>query len=286
MSYETPKPSFSQEPESASPKPEAQDTELEELAGELSLEDPLRMADQRLTSTSRDNPDCAASLTTTILDQVEIIDLTGDSEKPSGNHIAQTRIVSEKRDAKAVDELLMPELLSDDFALARQLRRDGQPSRAAQQFFKAIRNYINGRGEQSGQMIVVQVAELLQCLENVKPSDVPALACDCLDLLYGLQQKCSDTPQSYPSVSSALERLLVAHPDIPQGVNLHPVVLAFDDEEINPELRIALSLSLIRIRLFTEYTRIEAQFRICILALACNLSQSFICALPRVALGT
>lgn len=171
--------------------------------------------------------------------------------------------------------MLIPELLSDDFTLARQLRRDGQLSQAAQQYFKDIRNCINEGGEQSRQMIVDLVAELLQCLEVVEPSDVPALACDCLRLLYRLQPKFSRTSQTYRSLSSTLQRLLIAHPGIPQGVNLYLVVLALEDQDINLELHTALGLSLTRIRnqSFTKDTRIEAQYRICLLALACNLRE-------------
>lgn len=275
MSYETPKPSFSQEHESPSPNPEAQNSELETLAGELSLEDPLVNENQPVTSTSRDNPDYAASLTTTFLNQIEVIDLTGDDEKSSGDHIAQTRIVAEEQDAKAADQMLMPDLLNQDFALSRQLRRDGQFSRAAQQYLKGLRSYIGEGGAQSIQMIDDLVAELLQCLEDVEPFYVPALACDCLDLLHRLQLKFPLTSRTHHLVSSALERLLVAHPEIPRRVNFDPVVWALDDQDISTPLQGALRslLTRMRNRPFTKDARIECQFRICLLAFACNLRE-------------
>jgi hypothetical protein len=276
MSYETPKPSSSQENYGPSPNPEAQNSELEDLAGELSLEDPLRNEDQHVTSTNRDNPDCAASPTTRILDQVEVLDLTEHSELPSGDYyIAQRQIVPEEQDLKAVDEMLMTELLSEDFALARQLRKDGQLSRAAQHYIKGFQNYIDEGGDQSSTLIVAMVAELLQCLEIIAPVDMSASACSCLDLLYSLQLKFPLTSRIHHLVSSALKRLLVAHPEIPQEVNLHAVVLALDDQDINAPLHEALYLllTLMPNQLPTKTARNELQFRISLLAFACNLRE-------------
>jgi hypothetical protein len=275
MSYETPKPSLGQENDSFPPNPEPQNSELEKIEGELGLEDQLCNEDQPVTSTSQDNLDCAASPTTTILDQVEVIDLTGDSEQSSGDHIAQMWIVPEEQDAKVADDMLMTELPSKDFALARQLRKDGQLSRAAQHYFKGFQNFIDEGGEQSSTMIGTFVAELLQCLEVIAPADVPASACSCLDLLYRLYQMYSCTSQAYYEVESALERLLLAHPGTPQGVNLYPVVSALDDDDINTPLHEALYslLALMLNKLFNKNARNEFQFRICLLAFACNLRE-------------
>jgi hypothetical protein len=276
MSYRTPKPSFGPENDAFSPNPEPQNSELEKIAGELGLEDQLRNEDQPVTSTSQDNLDCAVSPTTTILDQVEVIDLTEDSEQSSGDHIAQTRIVPEEQDAKAANEMLMIDLLiSEDFALARRFRKDGQLSRAAQHYFKGFQKYTDKGGKQSSIMIVPFVAELLQCLEIIVPVDVPALACGFLDLLHRLQLNLPLTSRTRQMVSSAFERLLKADPEIPQRVNLHAVVLALDDQDINAPLHEALHslLALTRNQLFTKDARNEFQFRICLLAFACNLRE-------------
>jgi hypothetical protein len=275
MSYETPKPSLGQENDSFPPNPEPQNSELEKIEGELGLEDQLRNEDQPVTSTSQDNLDCAASPTTTILDQVEVIDLTGDSEQSSGDHIAQMWIVPEEQVAKVVDAMLKNELPGEDFALARQLRKDGQHSRAAKHYFNGFEKYIYEGGEQSSTMIAAFVAELFQCLESIAPADISASACSCLHLLYTLELRLPLTSWTRHIVSSAFERLLKAHPEIPQGVNLHPVLLALDDQIIKVPLHEALYslLAIMRNQLFTKDARNEFQFRICLLAFACNLRE-------------
>jgi hypothetical protein len=276
MSYETPKPSYGQENDASSPNLEPQSSELEDLAGELSLEDPLRTEDQPVTSTRRDNPDCAGIPRPKNRTSIRVIrlDRTGNSQNSSSERIAQTQIRPEEEMASAVDPMLMPKL-GEDLSSARQLRRDGQLSRAAQHYFKAIRNYIDGGSDPRTQMIVVLVTELLQCMEDVEPSDVPASACDCLDLLHRLQRMYLFPSQVYHSVSSALDKLLVTHPEMPQGVNLHPVVLALEDQGINTPLRKALYslLALMLNKLFNKNARNEFQFRICLLAFACNLRE-------------
>jgi hypothetical protein len=275
MSYETPKPSFGQENDASFPNPEPQNSELDEVAGGLGFEYHLRNEDQPVTSTNRDNPDCEASPTTRILDQIEVIDLTGDSEQPSVHYIAQRQIVPKEQNAKAVDEMLMTELLSEDFTLARQLRKDGQHSRAAKHYFNGFEKYIDEGGKQSSTMIAAFVSELFQCLESIAPADVSASACSCLHLLYRLELRLPLTWWNRHILSSAFERLLKAHPEIPQGVNLHPLVLALDDQEINAPLHEALYslLALTRNQLFTKDARNEFQFRICLLAFACNLRE-------------
>jgi len=275
MSYETPKPSYGQENDASSPNLEPQSSELEDLAGELSLDDPLRNEDQPVTSTNRDNSDCAASPTTRILDQIEVIDLTGDSEQPSVHYIAQRQIVPKEQNAKAVDEMLMTELLSEHFTLARQSRKDGQHSRAAKHYFNGFEKYIDEGGKQSSTMIAAFVSELFQCLESIAPADVSASACNCLKLLYRLDPKFPLTSWTRHIISSAFERLLKACPEIPQGVNLYPVLLALNDQLIKVPLHEALYslLAIMRNQPFTEDARNQFQFRICLLAFACNLRE-------------
>jgi hypothetical protein len=96
-----------------------------------------------------------------------------------------------------------------------------------------------------------------------------------LYLLYTLELRLPLTSWTRHILSSAFERLLKAHPEIPQGVNLHPLVLALDDQEINAPLHEALHslLALTRNQLFTKDARNEFQFRICLLAFACNLRE-------------